>query len=196
MFDLATRPTPTPTAASLLAGTPFDWRLTPPDSPQAMPWTDYATPSGTPQAYAEQLAVYALSCEDTLATAVIISLFTDARAGVDDTLPWGSTDRRGWVGDAYAEGLDRRDPWGSTLWLLYTSKRTVNLLERARFAAQEALAWMVRDGLASRVAVTAEWRGDVLAVRPVIWEASQSSPVYDVLWATSIRRNLGNPGAA
>ena len=36
-----------------------------------------------------------LALEDGLATAVILSLFLDARARADDTLPDGGTDRRG-----------------------------------------------------------------------------------------------------
>lgn len=192
MFDIATRPTRSPAASPMLLGMPFDWQLAAPSPAQPLPWHDYSAPNGQPAHYAQQLAVYALACEDTLATAVTISLFTDARAGADDTLPWGTTDRRGWLGDAYmADGFDAQDKWGSLLWLVYVSKTTVNVLERARFAAQEALAWLVRDGLASRVTVAAQWAGDVLAVRPTIYQAGSSNPVYDVLWGTSIRRNMG-----
>ena len=41
-----------------------------------------------------------LTKEQGLASAVIISLFTDRRASVDDRLPdFNSTDRKGWWGD-------------------------------------------------------------------------------------------------
>lgn len=194
MFDIATRPTPATQASPMLANTPFDWRLTAPQPPQAMPWTNHATPSGEPETYSQMLTVYALACEDILATAVIISLFTDRRAGDDDVLPYNSQDRKGWLGDSYMQNDfdSRTDAWGSLLWLVYVSKNTVNILERARFAAQEALAWMVRDGLASLVTVTAEWVGDVLAVRPAIYQSTSPNPIYDVLWATSIKRNMGS----
>lgn len=193
MFDIATSPNPATEASAMLAGMPFDWRLVQPEVEQSLPWVDYASPSGEPTQYAQALRVYALACEDTLATAVIISLFTDARAEDDDRLPWNSTDRRGWVGDAFMPtGFDDRpDTWGNRLWLLYTSKAPVDILERARFTAWESLQWLVRDGLASRVDVVAAWVGDVLAVRPVIYQAADSSPIYDVLWATSVRRNMG-----
>ena len=55
----------------------------------------------------------ALASGDDLASAVLISLFTDGLAGDDDIPPDGSGDRRGWWGDA---GEDI--PIGSKLWLL------------------------------------------------------------------------------
>lgn len=193
MFDIATRPNPATDASALLAGTPFDWRLVQPEAEQSLPWTDYASPSGKPAPYAQALKVYSLACEDTLATAVIISLFTDARAEDDDRLPLGSTDRRGWVGNSFmpADFDDSADTWGNKLWLLYISKAPVNILERARFTAWESLQWLVRDGLASRIEVVADWVDNVLAVRPVIYRAADPLPIYDVLWATSVRRSMG-----
>jgi len=191
MFDVATRPQPSRTPSAAL-GLPFDWRLTAPAPAANYPWTDYTGPTGVPQPYVDVLATYALELEDTLSTAVIISLFTDRRAGRDDVLPLNQTNRRGWVGDEFmGDGFDTRtDAWGSMLWLCYVTKLTADVLERARFAAQEALAWMVRDGIASRVDVTAEWVGERLAVRPTIYQAGQAAPVYDVLWGTSLRRAI------
>jgi phage gp46-like protein len=188
MFDIATRPQPSSDAAAVF-GVPFDLRLVLPLAPSAYPYTDYNNATGAPQAGVEVLATYAVELEDTLQTAVILSLFTDRRAGRDDKLPLHQTDRRGWVGDEFM--ADEGDAWGSALWLVYSGKSTADVLERARFAAQEALAWLVRDGIASRVDVTAEWvgaRGDRLAVRPSIYKPDQVRPVYDVLWGTTITR--------
>ena len=89
-----------------------------------------------------------------LETAVILSLFTDRRADADDELPDGGDDRRGWWGDGLA---DR--PLGSRLWLLARAKVTRETRLRAIEYAQEALAWMVDDGVADRVEVDAEWLG-------------------------------------
>lgn len=177
-----------------MADVPFDWRLATPTAAHPLPWQDYSAPTGQVGHCTDMLAVYALTCEPTLATAVIISLFTDARASTDDRLPWGSSDRKGWLGSYYLrDGFESRaEEWGNKLWLLYISKNTESVLEMARFTVQESLQWLVRDGLASRVQVVAEWVDDVLAVRPIIWQADDASPVYDVLWATSIRRGMGS----
>lgn len=193
MFDVATRPQPNSTDAASVFGLPFDWRLVTPGPAVSYPWKDFVQPNGVPVVYADVLATYAVELEDTMQTAVIISLFTDRRAGPDDKLPAGDTDRRGWVGDEFAtDDFDSRpDPWGSLLWTCYAGKASQDVLERARFAASEALQWMVRDGIASRVDVAAQWVGerqDRLAVRPAIYKPGQVRPVYDVLWGTSIRR--------
>lgn len=197
MFDLATRLQPDTASLSALAGVPFDLRLAPPAAPSSYPFTNLVNSTGGPLQGAELLATYALALEGGLATAVILSLFTDARAGADDTLPLRQANRRGWVGDEYMRAADAgagaggADPWGSLLWLHYTGKATADVLERARFAAQEALAWLMRDGIASRVDVATQWvgpRADRLAIRPTIWQPAQVRPVYDVLWGTSIQR--------
>lgn len=183
MFDIATTPQAT-------TGAPFDWRLCVPAPVAAMTWTDYAQVA--PVQGVTQLAAYAVQLDDTLQTAIILSLFTDRRASADDLLPNGVTNKRGWLGDAFMG--EQGDVWGSRLWLCYGGKVADDLLERARFAAKEALAWLVRDGIAGRVDVSSEWvpsgtgRADRLAVRPVIYQSSNKSPIYDVLWGTSIRR--------
>jgi phage gp46-like protein len=94
-----------------------------------------------------------LARDSDLATAVIISLFTDRRADVDDVIPDGSGDRRGWWADAF-----RARPIGSKLWLLERAKKT----EATRLAAldyvEQALAWLVEDGVAADVAVDVQWQ--------------------------------------
>jgi phage gp46-like protein len=191
MFDVATRPQPSNDSAAAF-GMPFDWRLTAPTAPEAYPYTNYVTPTAEPASGVSMLATYALELEDSLATAVIISLFTDRRAGPDDVLPAGCTDARGWLGaELMQDGYAEPDDWGSTLWLLYAGKVTPDVLSRAQYAAQQALGWLVRDGIAIKVEVQALWAGpraDVLAIRPTIYQPDRPSPVYDVLWGTSLRR--------
>lgn len=94
----------------------------------------------------------ALADDDGLDTAVILSLFTDARARDSDALP-SPSDVRGWWGDAYL--ANPGDRFGSRLWLLGRRKQLPSVLVEARSYAEEALAWMVRDGVASRVEVVA-----------------------------------------
>ena len=104
-----------------------------------------------------------LVAEDSLRTAVILSLFLDRRANDDDILPNDSDDRRGWWADTVAPMTDygigggsaSGDHIGSRLWLLSREKQLAGVLERARHYAEEALTWLVEDGVATAVQVTA-----------------------------------------
>ena len=109
----------------------------------------------------------ALAQDDSLDTAIILSLFSDRRAKPDDELPDNSGDRRGWWGDLVppVEG----DQIGSRWWLLRREKNTQGTLNRAREYALEALQWLVDDGLAATVEVEAEAvRREVLGVRVMV----------------------------
>lgn len=92
--------------------------------------------------------------DDGLRTAVIISLFSDRRAGEADTPPDGGNDRRGWWGDVYPD-VDG-DRTGSRLWLNDREKQMAPVLRRDETYAKEALAWMVEDGVAASISVFAE----------------------------------------
>lgn len=104
-----------------------------------------------------------LVAEGSLRTAVILSLFLDRRADDDDILPNGSDDRRGWWADTVAPMTDygigggsaSGDRIGSRLWLLSREKQLAGVLERAQHYAEEALTWLVEDGVATAVQVTA-----------------------------------------
>lgn len=96
-----------------------------------------------------------LTTDEGLATAVVISLFTDRKAEEDDELPDGTNDRRGWWGDAFSD--HENDRIGSRLWLLSRSKQTTEVARQAETYAREALEWMVEDGVAAKVAAETEW---------------------------------------
>lgn len=104
------------------------------------------------ESWAADLAVAegAIATDDGLATAVIISLFTDARARADDPIVDGE-DPRGWWGDAF--NADPSDTTGSRLWQLGRAKATPATATRARDIVREALAWLTADGVASAVEV-------------------------------------------
>lgn len=101
-----------------------------------------------------------LAVDESLVTAVIVSLFTDRRADPDDRVPGDATDRRGWWGDAVPPLVDGAEPdgdrIGSRLWLLSREKQLPEVVTRARDYAREALQWMIDDGVADRVDVTAD----------------------------------------
>lgn len=93
-----------------------------------------------------------LQTGDDLVTAVLVSLFSDARAQDGDRIPDGSADRRGWWGDAYLA-----NPVGSRLWLIDREKQTEATRLRAQDYAFEALSWLTSGGIAASVEVQASW---------------------------------------
>lgn len=108
-----------------------------------------------------------LLTEGTLKTAILISLFTDARADRDERLPVEDSDRRGWWGDSFApiEG----DRTGSDLWLLRREKLTPAVQSKAERACDRALEWLIADGIAAGVEVSSEiQKPDRLALLVVV----------------------------
>ena len=105
--------------------------------------------NGTPS----EMSLYATN---PLARAVIISLFSWARANDDDEVVGGR--REGFWGDSYEE--EAGAVTGSRLWLLAREKITPEVLQKCKDYTSQALAWLVSDGVASDVQVTVE-RGDL-----------------------------------
>ena len=79
---------------------------------------------------------------DDPATAVLVSLFTDALAASDDEIPDKTDDRRGWWGDPAI---------GSRLWLLTREKLTLDTAARAETYGRESLQWLIADGVIVKV---------------------------------------------
>lgn len=129
-----------------------------------------------------------LRLEDGLRTAVFVSLFSDGLADEDDELPDGGPDRRGWWAEEVLEE-DRGDAFGSKLWLLERAKLLDSTLVRAEQHVREALAWMLRAGIAERVEVAAS-RLDrttmLLEVRLVRGNASERAD----LWTAELAADL------
>lgn len=98
-----------------------------------------------------------LQLDAELETAVIISLFTDARATDDELRIAGLTQEsnRGWWGDTYpdVEGF----ALGSKLWLLTRAKKTPETLAKGRDYALDALQWLIDDGAAKTIDAASEW---------------------------------------
>lgn len=94
-----------------------------------------------------------LVIENSLGTALLLSLFTDARASDEELARFGGDDPRGWWGDALA--TFERDRFGSKLWLLQRETQTTATLAKAKAYAEEALAWLITDGICDAVNVTA-----------------------------------------
>ena len=111
---------------------------------------------------------------DPLVRAVIVSLFTWRRANADDVLPDPLGFRMGWWGDSYPPVAN--DRIGSRLWLLSRAKLTDTTAHRAMDYAREALQWLIEDGVAARVDVSAERQGlSTLALGCTFYNADGSA---------------------
>lgn len=105
-----------------------------------------------------------IASDPELATAMLLSLFTDRRAEVDDKPPSGDpSDRRGWWADEFA--VVEGDKFGSRMWLLDRSKLTNNVTRDAELYAREATAWLLEDRVAQSVDVAVEMTSNALLMR-------------------------------
>ncbi|KAL6953375.1 hypothetical protein U1Q18_052069 [Sarracenia purpurea var. burkii] len=93
--------------------------------------------------------------DNGLDTAIYVSLFTDARA--DPETARDPTDLRGWWGDEFG-------PIGSRLWELTRGKATDEALSFAKTAAEDALRWLIDEGIATAVTAT----GGISATAPIL----------------------------
>lgn len=82
--------------------------------------------------------------EEGLATAVLISLFTDARADDTDEID-DPNDKRGWWGD-----LVSPSPIGSKLWQFDRSKTTQKVIIEFSQAIEDCLQWLIDDDVAEK----------------------------------------------
>lgn len=131
------------------------------------------------QADLQRNADGSLRDDDGLETVVVISLFTDARATVEDGLEPGD-DPRGYWADAYDEeqGLNI----GSKLWLLERETITAESLKLAETYASDSLAWMIADGVASKIECVATRIGeDSGELKVSITKPGTGSP-YQLTW--------------
>lgn len=99
----------------------------------------------------------AFDSSSDLETAVLLSLFTWARASEDDELPYKGADRKGWWGNLDGEALHGMRELGSKLWLLARRTQTEETRQDAIRYAAEALKWMKDMALVARIDVDAQW---------------------------------------
>jgi phage gp46-like protein len=129
-----------------------------------------------------------LVTDDGLRTAMLISLFTDARARPDDRLPDDGADPRGWWGNAFNPDTGSPEELGSRLWLLDREKLTDANVERGRGYAADALAWLKRAGVVSALTVEAAAIGrQMLAIAVTVSRPNgPARQVYDFVWEQSL----------
>ena len=102
------------------------------------------------------------SCtSDEMLEAIMISLFTDARATdeeFEEISNWESSKRGYWADQL--EGTNS----GSKLWLLKRSPRDNETLEKAEIYSKEALEWMIKDNLVKQIDSSATWDQEDLII--------------------------------
>lgn len=124
-----------------------------------------------------------------LETAVLISLFSDARA-TEDLIPAidRDGDLRGYWGDVH--GVAPGDATGSLLWTIRRAKQLTRTLAQAKEYAEKSLQWMVDDAVAASVTVTATYpRLGWMMLEVFIYRPQSSNPVvfrYNYQWTAQI----------
>ncbi len=103
-----------------------------------------------------------LKQDDSLETAVLISIFSDARVTKAEMSPALAPqiteprlDFRGWWGNEFPDA--ENDPGiGSKVWLLERSKITQQLLLSLEDSIEASLKWLIEDNIAQSVTASAE----------------------------------------
>ena len=116
-----------------------------------------------------------------LATAVLLSLFSDRLANADDTIPDLSSNRRGWWAD---DASTEEGKIGSRLWLLDRAKEIEATLRAAEDYEREGLRWMIADGIAAEIDVLVEWtRPTMLGSLVTVRKPDGQLVTLDYAWA-------------
>lgn len=124
-----------------------------------------------------------LADDQSLRTAVLVSLLTEARANPED-VPEGAP-RGGWWGDSYP--FEAGEALGSRLWVLLRTKILSGSIALLEQEITDRLQWLVRDGWA--VAVQADIRrvGDDRCYGTVgITRAGSLAPEWVEIWDASL----------
>jgi phage gp46-like protein len=127
--------------------------------------------------------------EKGLTTAVLISLFTDARADEDDKID-DKNDIRGYWADA-VDGISQIT--GSKLWQYERIKTTQTVLVEMETVIREALQWLEDDGVAEKVEIFLERQGiegnDRLALNIKIYQTDKNITAlrFDDLWKMEVK---------
>jgi phage gp46-like protein len=102
--------------------------------------------------------------DDTLQTAVEISLFTDRRATTSEiqTFQRGIQERQSRRG--YWANFFKEFAQGTGLWLLQREKKTQETLSRAKTFCNDSLNWMVQEGIVALVSTETSFDGAALVI--------------------------------
>jgi phage gp46-like protein len=125
--------------------------------------------------------------DDGLNTAILISLFSDRRAEPGDETPDPESGRRGWWGDCL--NVDPADRLGSRLWELERRKQIPETRQLFLEFTREALSWMLSDGVAAKIDVSAEWSSSgFLLVYIVVHKPDGERVLFDYAWDSELKK--------
>lgn len=128
--------------------------------------------------------------DEGLATAVLISWFTDQRVSDDDLIPNADSDfidKRGWWGDL-EDPVVEGDQIGSKLWLLDRAKTAQENITKGEAYGLASLDWMKQDGIVKDITVTGEsqkYNNDyILALKAEITklDGNKTNITFDPEW--------------
>lgn len=125
---------------------------------------------------------------DGFETAILVSLFTDARAPA--ALVSQAISRRGWVGNILTADIGR--DLGSILWTYEQTRLDTGTLTGLQNAAQLSLSWMIEDSIAQNVSVEVD-RTNIRSVTVGVRIVGQSNAVseYSAQWlATDLSQSI------
>jgi phage gp46-like protein len=121
-----------------------------------------------------------LKADDTLETAVLISIFSDRYQNPTE-LPDGDDDPRGWWADRLSQPLN--DELGSLVWISERGKTDTETLNRIEESIRDSLQWLIDDGIAQTVTVTSVREGKEKAVFSVKIPRPQGDNIpFKFLW--------------
>lgn len=103
-----------------------------------------------------------LKTDSGLKTAILISLFSDAR----------ERNQRGWWGGEI----------GSKLWTLQNVKRSAETLKKAQDFAQKALSWLIEEKICKKVTVSAAYDNYGRLMLSVDLQKHDGNARFDFLW--------------
>jgi phage gp46-like protein len=124
-----------------------------------------------------------------LETACLVSLFSDALATPDFVPTDGTTDRRGWWADYYGP-----TPLGSNLWQLERAKTTRANLGLAQRTTENALQWLIADGIAASIIVNTQWvTATMMGIAVAITKPNGTQTRFMFGWAWDNLATLPSP---
>lgn len=125
----------------------------------------------------------ALDVDTSLETPVLLSIFTDLEATLQEIKSAGLDMQQGWWADADSV----RDPEvrkrGSKLWLLSRGKTTLATLRRVEQYVKDSLQWMVDKKMVATIHVVASRpRSGIVAIDLVLTRPNKLLPAFKKLW--------------